>query len=142
MSGKNSKKETKTNKNKEQITLWNFFFILCIILSVILIIASCFFIKEFNDNIKRHNLNYNWPTLSELIPSLFILPLIMAFKTTIELLSKGLVERCLAKKYKQPKNEEFKKLGIIYRHKLSRHIYKITLSFHYKQKNEIIYKIG
>ena len=50
----------------------------------------------------------------------------MALKTAIELLSKGLVERCLAKKYKQPKNEEFKKLGIIYRHKLSRHIYKIT----------------
>ena len=126
MKGRNIKKEAKTHKKKEEITFWNSFFILCIFLSSILSIVLCFFIKEFNDNIKRHNLNYNWPKLSELIPSLYILPLIMAIKTAIELLSKGLVESCLAKKYKQPKNEEFKKLGIIYRHKLSRHIYKIT----------------
>ena len=126
LKGRNIKKEAKTHKKKEEITFWNSFFILCIFLSSILSIVLCFFIKEFNDNIKRHNLNYNWPKLSELIPSLYILPLIMAIKTAIELLSKGLVESCLAKKYKQPKNEEFKKLGIIYRHKLSRHIYKIT----------------
>ena len=126
LKGRNIKKEAKTHKKKEEITFWNSFFILCIFLSSILSIVLCFFIKEFNDNIKRHNLNYNWPKLSELIPSLYILPLIMTIKTAIELLSKGLVESCLAKKYKQPKNEEFKKLGIIYRHKLSRHIYKIT----------------
>ena len=126
MSGRNIKKEeAKTNKKKEEITFWNSFFILCIIVSIFLTIVLCFYIKEFNNNIKRHNLNYNWPKLSELIPSLFILPLIMAFKTTIEILSKGLVESCLAKKYKQPKNEEMKKLGNIYRHKLPRHIYKI-----------------
>ena len=126
--GSNIKKEanTHTHKKKEEITFWNSFFILCLFLSIILSIALCFFIKEFNENIKRHNLNYNWPKLSELIPSLYILPLIMAFKTAIELLSKGFVESCLAKKYKQPKNEEFKKLGNIYRHKLPRHIYKIT----------------
>ena len=126
MSGRNNKKETKTNHKKEEITFWNAFFIICIILSIALTIALCFFIKEFNENIKKHNLNYNWPKLSELIPSLYILPLIMTIKTAIELLSKGLVESCLAKKYKQPKNEEFKKLGIIYRHKISRNIYKIT----------------
>ena len=124
--GKSLNKNTKTHIKKEEINFWNSFFIFCLILSIILSIALCLFIKDFNDNIKRHKLNYNWPKLSELIPSLYILPLIMAFKTIIELLSKGLVESCLAKKYKQPKNEEFKKLGIIYRHKLSRHIYKIT----------------
>ena len=126
LKGRNIKKEAKTHKKKEEITFWNSFFILCIFLSSILSIVLCFFIKEFNENIKRHNLNYNWPKLSELIPSLYILPLIMAFKTVIELLSKGLVESCHAKKYKQTTNQEFKKLGIIYRHKLSRHIYKIT----------------
>ena len=125
LKGNSIKKDAKSHQKKEEITFWNSFFILCIFLSSILSIVLCFFIKEFNDNIKRHNLNYNWPKLSELIPSLYILPLIMAFKTVIELLSKGLVESCLAKKYKQPKNEEFKKLGNIYRHKLSRHIYKI-----------------
>ena len=124
--GCNIKKEANSQPKKEEITFWNAFFIICIILSITLTIALCFFIKEFNENIKKQNLNYNWPNLYELIPSLFILPLIMIFKTAIELLSKGLVESCLSKKYKQPKNEEFKKLGIIYRHKLSRHIYKIT----------------
>ena len=64
--------------------------------------------------------------MSDLIPSLFILPLVMAFKTIIEYLSKGLVESCLAMKYKKPKNEEMKKLAAIYRHKLPRHVYKIT----------------
>ena len=125
LKGNSIKKDAKSHQQKEEITFWNAFFIICIILSIALTIALCFFIKEFNENIKKHNLNYNWPKLSELIPSLYILPLIMAFKTVIELLSKGLVESCLAKKYKQPKNEEFKKLGNIYRHKLSRHIYKI-----------------
>ena len=125
LNGRKIKKESKSNQEKEEISFWNIFFIICIFLSIIFSIALCFFIKEFNENIKKHNLDYNWPKLSELIPSLYILPLIMAFKTAIELLSKGLVESCLAKKYKQPKNEEFKKLGNIYRHKLSRHIYKI-----------------
>jgi len=127
---KNEKEKHDTSKdsakqNKEGI-FWNSFFVLCIMISVILIVFSCFVINDFNDNIKKHNMNYNWPKLSDLIPSLFILPLIMAYKTTIEYLSRGFVESCLAKKYKQPKNEELKKLGNIYRHKLARHIYKIT----------------
>ena len=122
--GENEVKSKKEQK-KEGI-FWNTFFILCIILSIILIIISSFCIMDFNNNIKKHNINYNWPKLSELLPSLFILPIIMAYKTIIEYFSKGLVESCLAKKYKQPKNEEYKKLGNIYRHKLARHIYKIT----------------
>ena len=123
---KKGNNEKSTKQKKEEGIFWNSFFIFCIIISIILIIISCFCIKNFNESIKIHNLNYNWPKLSELIPSLYILPIIMAYKTIIEFLSKGLVESCLAKKYKQPKNEEFKKLGIIYRHKLARHIYKIT----------------
>ena len=106
--GENELKSKKEQK-KEGI-FWNTFFILCIILSIILIIISSFYIMDFNNNIKKHNINYNWPKLSGLLPSLFILPIIMAYKTIIEYFSKGLVESCLAKKYKQPKNEEYKKL--------------------------------
>ena len=123
---KGKEKNETSNEDKSKHIFWNSFFILCIILSIILIVFSCFVINDFNENIKQHNLNYPWPKLSELIPSLFILPLIMAYKATIEYLSKGLVESCLAKKYKYPKNEEMKKLATIYRHKLPRHIYKIT----------------
>ena len=122
----NSKNIDKSNQKKNDEFFWNIYFALCIFLSIILIIFSCFVINDFNNNIKQHNLNYPWPKFSELIPTLYILPLIMAYKTIIEYLSKGLVEFCLAKKYKFPKNEEMKKLGNIYRHKLARHIYKIT----------------
>ena len=126
--GKTSKdiKNTKIESKNSEGIFWNIYSIICIILSIALIIFSCFVINDFNENIKKHNLNYKWPKLSDLIPSIFILPLIMGFKTIIEYLSKGLVESCLAKKYKEPKDEKYKKLGIIYRHKLARHIYKIT----------------
>lgn len=53
----------------------------------------------------------------------------MAYKTIIEFLSKRFVERCLSKKYKEPKNDKFKKLAVIYRHKLARHIYKFSFYF-------------
>ena len=122
----NSKNVDKSNTKKNDQFFLNLYFILCIILAIILILFSCFAINDFNNNIKQHNVNYAWPKLSELIPSLYILPIIMAYKTIIEYLSKGIVESCLAKKYKYPKNEEMKKLGNIYRHKLARHIYKIT----------------
>ena len=121
-----SKKIAKSRQERGDGFFWNLYFILCILLSIILIIFSCFFINDFNNNIRQHNLNYAWPKFSELIPSLYILPIIMAYKTIIEYLAKGLVESCLAKKYKYPKNEEMKKLANIYRHKLARHIYKIT----------------
>ena len=39
------------------------------------------------------------------------------------------MQRCLAKKYKDPKNEEFKKLGEIYRYKFARYIYQINHYF-------------
>ena len=122
---KSSPSNNRKEENKDGI-FWNAFFVLCIIVSIILIVFSCFTITDFNDNIKKYNLNYPWPKLSDLILSLFILPLVMAFKTIIEYLSKGLVESCLAMKYKKPKNEEMKKLAAIYRHKLPRHVYKIT----------------
>ena len=90
--GENESKSKKEQK-KEGI-FWNTFFILCIILSIILIFISSFCIMDFNNNIKKHNVNYSWPKLSELIPTLFILPIIMAYKTIIEYISKGLVESC------------------------------------------------
>ena len=126
--GKNDVTNEKGEEKKDGI-FWNSFFVLCIIISSILIVFSCFAINDFNDNIKKYNINYPWPKLSELIPSLFILPIIMLYKTIIEYLSKDLVESCLAMKYKKPKNEEMKKLAAIYRHKLPRHIYKISFYF-------------
>ena len=120
---KNAKKDTNSNAEGP---LWTGFWILCIIVSILLIIASSFFINDFNKNIKKHNLNYPWPKMSDLFPSLYILPIVIIFKITIEQLSKGFVESCLSKKYKQTKNEKMKELGDIYRHKLARHIYKIT----------------
>ena len=122
----NSSKDTDENQENNEGLFWNIYSISCIILSIILIIFSCFVINNFNENIKKHNLNYKWPKLSDLIPSVFILPLLMAFKTGIEYFSRGLVELCLAKKYKQPKNENDKNSADLYRHKLARHIYKIV----------------
>ena len=122
---KTSNEEKK--KNNREDFFWNSFFGFCIVLSVILIVFSCFEVNNFNNNIKKYNLNYPWPNLSEiLIPSILILPLIMILKLAIEYFSKGLVEHCLARKYKYPKNERYEQLGNIYRHKLTRHIYKIT----------------
>ena len=62
--GENPKSQ---KEQKKEGFFWNTFFILCIILSIILIIISSFCIMDFNKNIKRHNVNYNWPKLSELL---------------------------------------------------------------------------
>jgi hypothetical protein len=122
---KEKEKESEETKEEKKSFL-DSFFISCIFVTIILIPFMVFAINDFNDNIKKHNLNYQWPKLSDLIPSIFILPLIMAYKTIIEYLSKGFSESCLAKKYKEAKTEKMKKLANIYRHKLPRHIYKIT----------------
>ena len=67
----------------------------------------------------------------------------MAYKTTIEYLSRGFVESCLAKKYKQPKNEELtpedwdycKKCGhwvdirLLNREELTRHFFEKLCKF-------------
>ena len=125
MKEKEKEKESEETK-EEKKSFFDSFFISCIFVTIILIPFMVFAINDFNDNIKKHNLNYQWPKLSDLIPSIFILPLIMAYKTIIEYLSKGFSESCLAKKYKEAKTEKMKKLANIYRHKLPRHIYKIT----------------
>ena len=116
------KKRLRENEENEGI-FWNSFWIICIFLSIVLIFASCFFINDFNNNIKKYNLNYPWPKLKDLFPSLYLLPLIIIYKLFIEYLSKGFVEYCLSKKYKQP---HMKDLGDKIRLKLSRHLYKIT----------------
>ena len=120
------KKRRKPEAGDAQGIYWTIFWIFCIVISIILIIASCFFINDFNKNIKKHNEKYPWPKMSELFPAICILPIVIIFKITIEHLSKGFVESCLSKKYKNPKNIEMKELGDIYRHKLARHVYKIT----------------
>ena len=119
-------KNNKARENKKEGKIWNSFWIFCIIVSIILIVASCFFINEFNQNIKKHNVKYPWPQLYDLFPSLYILPIVIIFKLFIEKLSKGIVESTLAKKYKQPKNKEMQELADIYRKKQARHVYKIT----------------
>ena len=115
-------KGTEENKEKEGI-FWNSFWLLCILLSIVLISISCFFINDFNNNIRKYNLKYRWPKLIDLIPSLYLLPMIICYKLFIEYLSKDFVEYCLSKKYKHPKLKELKDK---YRLKLSRHLYKIT----------------
>ena len=122
---KNTKLNQQSNEEKEG-KFWNRFWIICIVVSIPLIVASIFFINDFNNNIKKHNLKYPWPKISDLFPSLFILPAVFIFKITIEKLSKNFVEKCLAKKYKQPKNEQMEQLANIYRRKLARHVYKVT----------------
>ena len=119
---KNKKKE---NDEDNEGLFWNIYSISCIFISIILIIISCFAINNFNENIKKFNKNYKWPKLSDLIPSIYILPLLMLFKATRACLSRGLVEFCLAKKYKQAKEGDNKELAYLYRLKLARHIYKI-----------------
>ena len=93
------KKRSKENKEKEGV-FWNSFWLLCIFISIVLIFASCFFINDFNNNIKKYNLNYPWPKLIDLFPSLYLLQLIIIYKLLIQFLSKGFVESCLSKKYK------------------------------------------
>ena len=130
-SDKDKKIDSKSNKENKVEAVWNYFFIVCIAVSVVLIISLSFFVKDFREELRRLyvNPNYKWPEFSELSPSLLILILILAFKTTIEYMSKGLVEHCLAKKYKEPKNEAMKNLAKIYRYKLGYHIYKAIFYF-------------
>ena len=123
---KDEKKSYSSRDGEPGVLYWNGFWVICIIVSIILIIASSFCINDFNENIKKHNLKYPWPKMFDLFPSLCILPIVIIFKITVEQLSKGFVEHCLAKKYKKPKDEQMKELADIYRHKLARHIYKIT----------------
>ena len=115
-------KDTEENKEKEGI-FWNSFWFVCILLSIVLISISCFFINDFNNSIRKYNLKYRWPKLTDLIPSLYLLPMIICYKLFIEYLSKDFVEYCLSNKYKHPKLKELKDK---YRLKLSRHLYKIT----------------
>ena len=124
-----NKEKKETKKQKEDDFLWDIFFRLCIIITVIFTLVMGIEINKHIKKIRKFNTSYDWPKFSDLKYSLFLLPLIMAYKTIIEYFSKGFVERCLAKKYKEPKNEEFRKLGIIYRHKLARHIYKFSFYF-------------
>ena len=115
-------KDSSENKEKEGI-FWNTFWFMCIILSIVLISISCFFTNDFNNNIRKYNSKYRWPKLTDLIPSLYLLPMIIVYKLFIEYISKDFVEYCLSKKYKHPKLKELKDK---YRLKLSRHLYKIT----------------
>ena len=118
------KEEKNINKvNKKEGIFWNSFWIICIIITIILVACSCFYINDFNKNIQKYNMNYPWPKISDLFPSLFYLPIIIFYKLSIEYLSKGFVEYCLSRKYKQKGKEQ---LANSYRHKLARHIYKIS----------------
>ena len=115
-------KNTAENKEKEGV-FWNTFWLLCILLSIVLVSISCFFISDFNSHIKKYNIKYKWPQLVDLIPSLYLLPIIVCYKLFFEKLSQNFVDNCLSKKYKQPKMKEIRDK---YRLKLSRHLYKIT----------------
>ena len=115
-------KESQEKKEKDGI-FWNTFWVICILVSIVLITISSFFINDFNNNIKKYNLNYRWPKLFDLFPVVYLLPMVICFKLFIENISKNLIERCLSKKYKQP---HLKELANKYRRKLARHLYKIT----------------
>ena len=115
-------KESQEKKEKDGI-FWNTFWVICILVSIVLITISSFFINDFNNNIKKYNLNYRWPQLFDLFPVVYLLPMVICFKLFIENISKNLIERCLSKKYKQP---HLKELANKYRRKLARHLYKIT----------------
>lgn len=106
--------------------LWNTIFSIFLVGSSYFIIGSILEIKNFIKEIRKHNLAYEWPKLSDLLPSIYLIPLIALCKTIIEKNAKYLVEIFLAKKYKNPKNKEYAKLAEIYRFKLSRHVYKAS----------------
>ena len=107
---------------EKENNFWDTFWVFCIISSLTLITISYFYINDFNINIKLYDINYPWPKISDLIPSLYILPIIICFQLFIEFLSRGLVESCLSKKYKQT---NMKHIRDIYINKLLDHFYKI-----------------
>ena len=71
MEKKSLNKKEPEDIEKEGI-FWNTFWIFCIISSIILIIISNFFITDFNTNIKKYNINYPWPKISDLFPTLYL----------------------------------------------------------------------
>lgn len=103
---------------------WSFIFGSFLIGSSYFIVGTIIKIRQFIESIRVHNSIYPWPKISDLIPSIYILPIIGIVKYIIETLAKYPVEYLIAKKYKKPANEEMKKLGDTYRVKLPRHIYK------------------
>ena len=120
---KDDKDQKKENENENKGIFWNTFWLICIFISIILIICSCFYINKFNKNIRKHNLDYPWPKLMDLLPSIIILPIIICYKLLLEYSLKGFVDSCLTIKYKQEGKEQIRNS---YRNKLARHLYKIT----------------
>lgn len=127
------KKEEKEEKvEKKGITkamydhYWNIVWVICIVIAIFFTFKLAQIIWKYIENEKRLKpADYKFPEISDLLPTLYLMPIIMVMKFSIQYLSKGLVEYCLADKYKHPKNEEYKKLAAIYRHKMARHCYKI-----------------
>ena len=119
--------DTAASKNGPSIIgdkFWDTIFSIFIAGSSYLIIGTIIKIKSFIKETRQHNPTYEWPKLTDLSPSILLIPLIALCKIIIEKNAKYIVEMCIAKKYKNPKNEEYIKLAEIYRYKLSRHVYK------------------
>ena len=130
---KNIEKKKTSSKPQSDIppilgdNVWNIIFGTFLISTSYFITGSIFKIREFIENIKKYNLaSYPWPKSKDLLPSIFILPIIIIVKYIIEKLAKYPVEYCMARKYKYPANKEMETRANIYRTKLARHIYKIS----------------
>ena len=128
---KNIEKKKTSSKPQSDIppilgdNVWNIIFGTFLISTSYFITGSIFKIREFIENIKKYNLaSYPWPKSKDLLPSIFILPIIIIVKYIIEKLAKYPVEYCMARKYKYPANKEMETRANIYRTKLARHIYK------------------
>ena len=107
-------------------SVWNIIFGSFLISTSYFIIGSILKVREFIENTKKYDLvSYPWPKAKDLIPSIYILPIIFIVKYIIEKLAKYPVEYCIAKKYKYPVNKEMEASANVYRIKLARHIYKI-----------------
>ena len=129
---KNIENKKTSSKKKSDLppilgdNVWNIIFGLFLISTSYFITGSILKIKKFIENIKEYNFaSYPWPNVKDLLPFIYILPIIFIVKYIIEKLAKYPIEYCLAKKYKYPANKELEILANIYRIKLARHIYKI-----------------
>ena len=135
MSNKPETFEKKKKSNRTEIgvppilgdNVWNVIFGAFLVSTSYFITGSILKIKEFIENTKKYDLvSYPWPKAKDLVPSIYILPIIGIVKKIIETLAKYPVEHCLARKYKHPENKEMEIKANVYRTKLARHIYKIS----------------
>ena len=120
----------KRRKKEQYESYWNKLFKIQIYLSIIGVFFIITEVSDFRKKLIKLNPSYNFPKISDLLISLFLFPLLLLSQLLLcGLFKKTIVEKSLALKYINAKDEEMKIRANIYRNKLAMHLYKSSFYF-------------